>query len=96
MCLTYLSGLRVLLVLGVADGAVLLDDHGPTTSAFAQVPAVLLGELGVGITEQELSEGVSACYAHLSSHCTYEVLALRNLENLAPAIPVLQVRSVRV
>lgn len=67
---TYLSGLRVLLVLGVADGTVLLDDHGPTASALAQVPAVLLGELGVGVTEQE------------------EVLALGNLKNLAPAVPV--------
>lgn len=68
---TYLSGLGVLLVLGVADGAILLDDHGPATGTLAQVPAVLLGELGVSVTEQE------------------EVLALRDFENLAPAVPVL-------
>lgn len=48
-CQTYLNLLRRGLVLSVADGAILLDDHGPPAVpvAHAGVPAVLLGEAGV-------------------------------------------------
>lgn len=59
------------LVLSVADGAVLLDDHGPATGTVtlvgASLPAVVLREEGLGVREH------------------YEVFALRHLVDLAPA-----------
>lgn len=46
------------LVLSVADGAVLLDDHGPATGTVtlvgASLPAVVLREEGLGVREHEL------------------------------------------
>lgn len=46
------------LVLSIADGAVLLDDHGPATGTVtlvgASLPAVVLREEGLGVREHEL------------------------------------------
>ena len=56
MTTTYgdLSGVG--LVLGVGDGAILLDDHGPAAIAVAHAgsPAVVLREEGLGVGEEEL------------------------------------------
>lgn len=69
---SYLDVLDASLVLGVADGSVLLNDHGPATSAAALVcsnlPAVVLREEGLAVGEHE------------------EVLALRDLVDLAPSV----------
>ncbi len=55
LCKTYLDFARALLDLGVADGAVLLDNHGPATVALAQAgPAVVLAEEGLGVGHEEL------------------------------------------
>lgn len=53
---TYGNVGRALLVLGVADGAVLLDDHSPAAVAVthASGPAVVLGEEALGVTEHKL------------------------------------------
>ena len=58
---TYADLCRALLVLGVADGTVLLDDHGPATVAVTHTssPTVLLGEESLGVGKHELRECVS-------------------------------------
>lgn len=59
----YLDFLDVTLVLSVADGAVLLDDHTPATGTVAHVgrrlPAVVLREVGLGVGKHELFSYVS-------------------------------------
>lgn len=69
---SYLDVLEVGLVLSVADGAVLLDNHGPATSAITLVrsslPAIVLGEEGFAVGEHE------------------EILALRDAVDLAPSV----------
>lgn len=68
----YLDVLEMGFVLSVADGAVLLDDHGPATSAItlvgAGLPAVVLGEEGLAVGEHE------------------EVLTLGDAVDLAPSV----------
>jgi len=46
---------RALLVLGIRDGTVLLNNHSPTTVAVAHasVPTVLLAEEGLGVGQQD-------------------------------------------
>ena len=51
----YLDLARLLLDLGIADRAILFDDHGPAAVALAYAgPAVVLAEEGFGVGHEEL------------------------------------------
>jgi hypothetical protein len=51
---THLDLPRAGLILGVADGAILLDDHGPAAGpvAHAGLPSIVLAELGLGVAHE--------------------------------------------
>ena len=55
-CATYLDGLQVLLGFGIADSTIFLDNDSPAAGAITRtgLPAVLLGEEGLGVGQQQL------------------------------------------